>query len=326
MPGSTTPRQQLDARCPCCGASPSLPACCSRLSGALTATGGLASPARRRPGRPSPTRPRMNIPAPPSSNFAGSSGGDGWGLAMTSTAGLQRLPPRRDPPGGLPSADRRLGLLVGAEDDHRRQRQQLRHVRSTGAVDGPGHRPPVRVRHAASDTTAGRGLHRHHPAGLGNGDPFCGFTPLSAVGEAPLNGRTMASASATRWSSVPTGTPSTTWTGRVAGHREHAAVLQPDDQLGLPLAALRRGYGSGSRSHGAYPAPIAAVGNDVIAGPLSRTDELACFDASTTRRCAGTWPVDPASGARPGPLPDAQLHRSPDRLLPADLGDPLLPA
>ncbi len=234
------------------------------------------------------------IPAPPPSNFAGSAGGDGWGLAMSPTA-------------------------VYNVFHHQPTLQVACHLQSNASAcwspktitDGSGHnfaesgQPGLWLNAATgklyvfgnrtSDSTAGVVcIDTTKPAG--DADPFCGFTPLSAVGDAPLNPDGTSGISdpvivGTSWYAfnAVAGTPSGTEDKLMCFSLTSLSACG-----GQPYAV---NIGAGTVTNIAFPSPsIAAInGQIVIPINMSTGDRLACVNAATVGACAGSWPVDTTS-------------------------------
>lgn len=266
-------------------------------SGMLLGTAVLASPAQASPkASPHDTitySAQLNIPAPPSSTFAGSAGGDGWGLAMTPTdvynifhhdsilqvachlqsdASACWPNPKTitDLSGNNFASASQPGMWMDQANGHL-------YVYATRTNDGTGGVVCI-------DTT--------QP--VGNADPFCGFTALTAVGDAPVYSGISAISDpvvvGTNWyafngvDSAQTGTKNTLLCFSLTTYA--ACPSQP--------FAVNIGSGSPSVTEGLEPAPaISAYGNlVVIPVATSSASVLACIDTSTNGNCAGSWPVD----------------------------------
>jgi len=235
------------------------------------------------------------IPVPPASNFAGSGGGDGWAVALSSTA-------------------------VYNVFHHQGSLQVACHLQATAEpcfepetiTDGEGHgystsgHPGMYLdQHTGklyvyatrtSDETAGVVCVDTNLAPT-NPDPFCGFTALTGAGEAPIPGISAVSAPmliGTHWYSFNfvNGTPS--------GAKD--ALMCFDVSTDTPCAGqpFAVSIGSGEVANGSFPSPAtAAIGSKVII-PLAisgSTNRLACFDDATQSSCAGSWPVTLATSS-----------------------------
>ena len=238
---------------------------------------------------------QLNIPAPPSSTFAGSAGGDGWGLAFTSTAVYNVFhhdsilevachlqidssecwaAPKQitDNGGNAFASSGQPGLWMNQNDGHL-------YVFATRIVDNTAGVVCI-------DTT--------QPASVA--DPFCGFTALSAVGDSPISGSISSITDpvivGTNWyafnsvDGIPTGTQDTMLCFSLV--TISACPSQPFAvQIGTDVPV----------TSGDFPSPpIISLGAEVIVPVgLSSTGVLACFDTTNGGNCAGSWPVDVTS-------------------------------
>ena len=246
----------------------------------------------------------QTIPVPPASNYAGSGGGDGWAVALTPQAVYNVFHhnptlqvachlqadaslcwPSSD---AVPSTTRTItdsngnnfsssgepGLWLDQATGHL-------YVYASRTSDATG--GVVCIDTTVAPTTA---------------NPFCGFTALTQVGGAPVNGFSDISDPAvvgSRWFAF----------NYVNGH---GAETDTENTLmcfdlttftacaGQPFTV---NLGSGSVSAGTPASAIAAIGREVII-PIhaGETDELACFDGIALADCAApsSWPVAIASG------------------------------
>lgn len=258
----------------------------------------------------------IHIPAPPSSNFAGANGaGDGWGIGLTPTAvynifhhngslnvschlqsdaspcwgqtlyktitetsGSITGTAAGDCSTGTPcgfSASGEPGLYVDQASGHL-------FVYATGYVGSSSTEPTAGV--VCIDTT--------QPAS--NPDPFCGFTPLSNGGDAPLgsyfSGVTDPLVVNGNWyafnyvdsSSLPSGT------------EDKLMCFSLTTLKACPGQPYAVNLGTNTVSGASYPSPaIAAIGNQIVI-PIETggsSSELACFDTTTGKSCTGKWPL-----------------------------------
>ncbi len=264
------------------------------------------------------------IPVPPASSYAGSGGGDGWAVAMTATSvynvfhHASTLQVACHLQGDASPCWSPETITDGSGDNFATSGQPglwldqatgKLYVFATRDSDATGGVVCIDTTQAATNT-----------------DPFCGFTALTAVGDAPLQ-------SGISGISDPV----------VAGNRWYAFDYvngkgvsgSQNTLLCFDLAAFgpcssqpfSAAIGSGTVTDGAYPPPaVAAIGSQVIV-PVTAggTDELACFDASAGTACSGSWPVplgfsyDSGNGA---PFPMLNASGSVTGLCLPSSGDP----
>jgi hypothetical protein len=259
----------------------------------------------------------QTIPIPPASSFAGSSGGDGWAVALSSSAvynvfhhnsQLQvacHLQSDASPCWGAGNDSKTI--TDGSGNDFSTSGQPgLWLDQNTGKLYVYATR--------ASDNTGGVVcVDTTQPASALGSALFCGFTQLTGVGEATGGGSTSGiSAPAlvgTRWYAF----------NFVSGQAPGAGTTGTENKLmcfdvttfkpcgGQPYALSLADSGTVSAS--SFPAPeVAAIGNQVIV-PITfgSTEQLACFNGTTQTGCGGSWPAqlsfsyDSSAGA-PFPL------------------------
>jgi hypothetical protein len=233
----------------------------------------------------------QTMPVPPASTFAGSGGGDGWAVALSETA-------------------------VYNVFHHQPTLQVACHLQANAQAcfapetikDGEGHnfavsgQPGLYVDRSTgkiyvyatrtSDKTAGV-VCIDSTIATTNPDPFCGFTALTPVGEAPTVSSGISGASAPmlighHWYAFNFVT--------AVGHSGVKNSLMCFDVStdeacgGQPYSVA---LGAGNVTDGGFPSPAtAAIGSKVVI-PMSigGTNRLACFDDATGASCAGSWPV-----------------------------------
>ena len=134
-----------------------------------------------------------------------------------------------------------------------------------------------------------------------NLDPFCGFTPLSGVGDAPLNGGTSGISDpvvvGTDWyafNAVP-GTPT--------GTEDKLMCFSLTSQSACASQPFSVNYGPGTVTNIAFPGPsIAAVANTVVIPiNLSGGDAVGRFRSRHLGLRAGSWPVSTTAHNYPQP-------------------------
>ena len=241
---------------------------------------------------------QTQVLAPPAANFSGSAGGDGWGLAFTKSAvynvfhhqtqltvachnqvdASQCWAPEtiQDGSGNDFATSGQPGLWIDQTSGHL-------FVYASRTVDSTGGVVCIDTTQAAT-----------------NPNPFCGFTALTAVGDAPLNGSAWGGISdpvvvANNWyafnyvAATPTGTQDQLLCFSLT--TLSACTSQP--------FAIDMGVGGTVAANDPSP-PIAAFGSQIVL-PLNfgATQELACFDAATSGSCAGAWPIDTTTAAYP---------------------------
>ncbi|MGA2522351.1 MAG: hypothetical protein ABSG81_16205, partial [Acidimicrobiales bacterium] len=251
----------------------------------------------------------VTVPAPPSSSFPGASGGgDGWGLAITSTQIFNVFHHQPD-------------LRVECHNQSDASQCWSTGPKTITDTSGNGYgtppQPGLWIDQAtghlfvfatrSSDGTAGV-VCIDTSAPATDADPFCGFTALSGVGQSPLydgiSTVTDPVIVGSNWYAfdVVDGTPT--------GTQDKLLCFNLTTQAACASQPFAVAIGSGSVSSGEYPTPsIAAIaGQIIIPAAVSGADELACFNpAKAGGTCAGSWPVatnDIGTGA-PFPLLNA---------------------
>ena len=235
------------------------------------------------------------IPVPPASNYQGSGGGDGWDVALiddrvynvfhhltrvTVACHLQSdasscWPARTivGPDGGFNSSSH-SGLYMNQSDGKM----------YTYATQ-------------ASDLTAGVVCIDTRSA---SDDMFCGYTPLTAEGDA--------------FGGTVSGTSSIIeLAGKLYAFNYYMASAQVGDRNTMMCYEIATGeacagqpfsfdVGDAVFSTRTFPTPAVALIADQIIVPFETVtaDQLACFDTSTASGCAGTWPATAPSGYASG--------------------------
>jgi hypothetical protein len=227
------------------------------------------------------------IPVPPASHFAGSGGGDGWGIALRSTAvynvfhhsssmtvacHLQSDASSCWSPKTITDGSGNGFATSGHSGLHLDQGNGHLYVYGTRNVDGTGGVVCIDTNADGSDP-----------------NPFCGFTALTAVGDASggslsaISNQALASGKLYAFNFVDgSGVSGTKNTLLCFDLATHAACA------GQPYTLT-----TGTVTDGSYPPPsVAAIGGKVIV-PITQdgTDHLDCFDPATGSTCAGSWPI-----------------------------------
>jgi adhesin/invasin len=258
-----------------------------------------------------------SIAIPPASHFAGNGGGDGWAVALSATqvfnvfhhdsqlqvACHEQADGSNCPWASDPATIADDGGMGFASDGH----PGLYLDQSTGKLyvfatrdDGTGGVVCIDTDETPSnptnpDTTA---------------DPFCGFTPLTAPGDAPLSGGPTSQLSSqmhvgTRLYSfnyVPGATAGGSSTGSGTGSENRvlcfdlstdAACAGQPFPVTVNTASLSGSDGPEIVNSGGDPEPAtAAVGHDLmIPMQVDGWTALTCFDTNTLSTCAGSWPL-----------------------------------
>ncbi len=234
----------------------------------------------------------QTIPVPPASNFAGSGGGDGWAVAMSSTA--------------VYNVFHHQGTLTVAC-----------HLQSNAAAcyapvtltDGTGHnfgspgQPGMHLDQATGklyvfatrdDATAGVVCYDTVHAAT---TPFCGFSALTAVGQGSYPGMS----SVGNMSVTGGKLYAVNYVSGVGVTAQQNRMLCFDLAAGGPCAGqpYALAFGPGTFSPSSYPAPqVALIGGKIITANQSATtgSVLTCFDPATTGTCAGSWPIAAPAG------------------------------
>jgi hypothetical protein len=237
------------------------------------------------------------IPVPPASNFAGSGGGDGWAVALTPTAVYNVF--HHNPV---------LTVACHFQTDASACWDPKTITDSNGNNFATSGQPGLWLDQSTgklyvfatrtSDNTGGVVcIDTTQPAD--NPDPFCGFTPLTAAGEASNDGISAISDGAlvgSRWFAFNYFNGAASGAG--AQHTENTLLcfdlttFQPCS--GQPFALP---VGAGTVADPVEPPPaVATIGDQVIVPIMltsgnTTTDELACFNGGTMSNCSGSWPV-----------------------------------
>ncbi len=233
----------------------------------------------------------QSVPVPPASNFHGNGGGDGWAVALSETR-VFNVFHHQD--------------YIGVACHEQSNAQSCPGWPKTITETGTG----------ASFSSSGQpGLYLNHTTGklyvyatregdstdgvvcinteeATNPDPFCGFTALSAIGDAPLqdgiSGTSNPMLVGDHWYAF----------SYVSGAGEHEGtkntLLCFDVSTGEACAGqpFDVALGGGTVLDGEPSPATAAIGSKVIIPvDIDGTSRLACFDDATQSSCGGQWPV-----------------------------------
>jgi len=231
----------------------------------------------------------ITIGAPPPSNFAGSGGGDGWAVALSSSQVFNVF-------------------------HHAPQLQVACHEQSNAApcwsspkiiTDAQGHNfstsigPGLYLDQSTgklyvfvvrtSDSTAGVAcIDTTKPAGDTGAQLFCGFTPLSAIGGAD------ASAPAVSVSApVQVGTDWYSYNELVGSSTDKLLCFNLVTDTACASQPYAVNSGGAPQASYTYSYPIGDAGTDIFIPAVSSGGvKLACFDTVTKASCSGSWPVN----------------------------------
>ncbi len=230
------------------------------------------------------------IPVPPASTYAGSGGGDGWAVALSSTAvynvfhhaGYLEVACHlqadasacwspeiiTDGSGNGFASSGQPGLWLD-------QNSGRLYVYATRTSDQTGGVVCIDTTQAAS-----------------NPDPFCGFTALTATGEAPISSGISALSDpavvGSRWYAFNYVSGST-----ATGTKNSLLCFDLTTFAACGSQPYFLNFGAGTVSAGSFPEPaVATIGHDVIVPVnVNGADQLACFDNNTLANCTGSWPI-----------------------------------
>ena len=234
----------------------------------------------------------QTIPVPPASTYSGSAGGDGWNIALSDTevfnvfhhSGVVTVACHKQSDASECYPARTL--TQGA--------QQFGASGHSGAYyDAPTKN--VYVYTVRDDNTGGVVCFDTQTAAT-NPNPFCGFTPLTAVGEAAysFSGPFVSEPVKVgdRWFAY-------SWVNGVGhvGDRNSLMCFNLSTHAACAGQPFNPALNGAVISVGNFPPPAtAAIGGRVIVGFNGSTgDQLTCFDTTTNATCAGSWPI-PAPG------------------------------
>jgi hypothetical protein len=226
---------------------------------------------------------------PPASNFAGSSGGDGWDIALTPTAVYNVF--HHD--------GRALNLACHNQVDASKCWDTDSKVitdASGNGFTGSSH-PGLYLDQATgklyiyttrtSDSTAGVVCvdTNQPPASL-----FCGFTPLSAVGDGGITSIPMKVGSNVYSFNYVRGQSSAGGTGSTANTLLCFSLVSFGACAGQPFTV---NVGAGTFNTDTFPVPATATIGGLVLVPtiVGNASLMGCFDPSTAGSCAGSWPI-----------------------------------
>jgi GDSL-like Lipase/Acylhydrolase family len=236
------------------------------------------------------------IPVPPASTYQGSGGGDGWAVALSNTSVFNvfhhdsvlevacHLQATAEPcwsPEVIIEPESGNGFASSGQPGLWLDQTTGRlYVYATRTSDNTGGVVCIATSEAAT-----------------NPDPFCGFTPLTGIGEAPTDGSISAVSDPAvvgqRWYAFNyvNGQPAEGTKNKLLCF----SLVSFTACSGQPYSLATTG---GVDLDGAFPPPaVAAIGNQVVVpmrllkeGGLE-TQQFACFNGQTQAGCGGSWPV-----------------------------------
>jgi hypothetical protein len=230
----------------------------------------------------------QTIPVPPASNYSGTAGGDGWDISMTPTSVYNIF---------HHASQMTLACHLQADAT------ECHPARTVTDADGHNFTTPA---HSATyidqvaqrlytfgtrDDQTGGVVCIDLVAAVSSTNPFCGFTALTGVGQAPISGHSSIG------DLVRVG-------NRMFAFSYASANPVQNDQNKLLCFDLATKAACASQPFTVdfgntvfavtnNPAPTAAKIGDriVVAGDGSNGPQLGCFDTSTNATCAGSWPA-----------------------------------
>jgi hypothetical protein len=232
-----------------------------------------------------------SIPVPPASNFAGSGGGDGWAVALSETAVYNVFHHQT-------TLQVACHLQATAEPcfSPRTITDLMGHNFATSGQPGlylDQHTGKLYVYATrTSDETAGVVCINTTEA-VTNPDPFCGFTALTPVGQAPRPSGIGGASAPMLVGSHLYAFNFVNGVAQTGAENELMCFDVSSDEAcsGQPYAIA---IGAGKVSDGGFPSPATAAIDGKVIVPLAfegANNRLACFDPSTGATCAGSWPV-----------------------------------
>ncbi len=233
----------------------------------------------------------QTIPVPPASNFSGSGGGDGWAVALSDNAVYNvfhhqptiqvacHLQADASPCAGYPKTVSEPGgsefRSQGQPGLYLDQKTGKLYVFATRSSDQTGGVVCI-------DTTSTEA------------DPFCGFTPLTGVGEAPfttdreISGMSAPMLIGTHWYSFNFAE------GPQSGTKNTLSCFDVSTDTACANQPYSVAIGAGNVTTVAN-LPVgesaAIAGKAIIPLEINNSSRLVCFDDATQSSCGGSWPV-----------------------------------
>ena len=230
-------------------------------------------------------------PIPPASSFAGSAGGDGWGLALTSTAVYNVF--HHDSSQLEVACHLQLDASKCWSTDSKvitdLSNNNFRGSSQPGLyldqVTGKLYVYTTRT----SDATAGVVcIDTTQPAVDPN--PFCGFTALSAVGDGGITSIPMQVGSNWYAYNYVSGSPASAGSGSTA-NTLLCFSLVTFAACGSQPFAVAVGAGNFVTDTFAVPATATIGGKIFVPTVIGANNIIGCFDPGTGTSCTGSWPI-----------------------------------
>jgi hypothetical protein len=227
---------------------------------------------------------------PPASNFAGSAGGDGWDVSLSNTevfnifhhkttmtvachkqSDASACWPLRTITDGIGrnfSSSGQSGTYLD-QDTGKLYAFGSRQLDNTGGV-------------VCIDTTTA----------ATQANPFCGFTALTALGDAPYQYAGQGSGIGALQHIGDRLYAFNYASGTVSGDRNRMLCFDLSTMAACAGQPYTVSVGSGSMTMGTdAPGAVARIGTRLIVPSNAGAERLACFDTATNTDCAGSWPV-----------------------------------
>jgi hypothetical protein len=232
----------------------------------------------------------QTIPVPPASTYAGSGGGDGWAIALSSTAVYNVF-----------HHSSSLTVACHLQSDASPCWSPETITDASGNQFATSGHPGLWLDQstgklyifATRDDSTGGVVCIDTTQAATNPNPFCGFTALTAVGDSPvdtgISGLSEPALISNRWYAfnyVP-GVP-------VSGDQNALLCFDVSAKTACASQPFAVSFGAGNINAGTFPEPqLAAIGGRVVVtASVDSGDQLSCFDPSLLHTCSGTWPID----------------------------------
>jgi hypothetical protein len=230
----------------------------------------------------------QTLPVPPASNFAGSGGGDGWGLAFTSTAVFNVF-------------HHQTAMTVACH----KQSDASPCYNPVTVTDAGGHnfatsgQPAIYIDPSTAklyiygtrdDNTAGV-VCFSTAAAAATSNPFCGFTALTPVGDGAISNNSalgdplLVGSKLYSFNYFPG--------SAVTGARNKMLCFDVSTLAACTNQPFAVSVGNGSNDDNDFPEPADALigGELLLPGTFNGTPEITCFNPATNATCAGGWPL-----------------------------------